>query len=240
MLISVGALIVSYIFPLAVYFYLKSAHKDDPGYRKDCRKLLLRGLLLGFPVFGFSLLCNILFAITHISDKYPFLKIVFKAFVLAAFSEELMKYLLAKKVIRKNLASVSFLDVMAYTTISAIGFELMEAVFYMFSTNVPQILVRGITNMHAAFGLIMGFILAKGYKKNGKAAVVPAVFVTALIHGLYDLCLDESLVETFCGFIALLLAVFCLVLNIRNFFFMRKARKDPYYTAPLFAENETA
>ena len=80
-----------------------------------------------------------------------------------------MKYLLARKTIRKNHSRVSFLDLMSYTAISAIGFELMEAVIYFFSTNIPQILVRGITNMHAAFGLTMGFILAKKYKKNPKA-----------------------------------------------------------------------
>jgi hypothetical protein len=51
----------------------------------------------------------------------------------------------------------------------------------MFSTNVPQILVRGVTSMHAAFGLIMG-------------------------------------------------------LNLYNFYWMSKARKNPYYTDPLFPE----
>ena len=237
MLILAGALLVSLIFPIALYLFLRSAHKGDEEYKKDCSRLLLHGLLLGFPVFGFSLLCNIVFRITHISDAFPFAETVFKAFILHAFSEELMKYLLARKTIRKNHSRVSFLDLMSFTAISAIGFELMEAVIYFFSTNIPQILVRGITNMHAAFGLTTGFILAKKYKKNPKASAAVAVLVPTLFHGVYDLCLDDALVERWGG-LSLLIAILCLILTIAVYFFMAKARKKEYYTQPLFPEAE--
>ena len=234
--VAIGALLVSFIFPLSIYFFLKNAHKEDEKYRNDCRSLLLKGLLLGFPVFGFSLLCSILFSLSHISEKYPYAEKVFSAFVLAALSEELMKYLLAKKVAKENMATISFLDLMSFTTISAIGFELMEAVFYMFSTNIPQILVRGITSMHASFGLVMGFFLARGVKKHGKMLMFPGVLISTLIHGTYDLLVDPEILDTPWGGVALLLAFLCLVLNIYNFFFMKKARKNPYYTDPLFPE----
>ena len=238
MLILIGALLVSYVFPLATYFFLKSAHKEDLDYRKDCRKLLLNGLLLGFPVFGFSLLCNLLFSLTHIGDLYPFVKVLFQAFIVKALSEELMKYLLARKLINRRRAEISFLDVMAYTAISAIGFEIMEGFFYIFSTDVPQILVRGVTNMHAVFGLIMGYVLAKGYKKGRRKPAIPAVLASTLIHGIYDLCLHETIIDTPWGAVSLLLAFLCLVLSIYNFFFMKKARRDPYYTDPLFPETD--
>ncbi len=234
MLVLAGALLASFILPLVIYVFLRNAHKDDADYRKDCRKLLLRGLLLGFPVFGFSLLCNIIFRITHISDTYPFAEVVFRSFILMAFSEELMKYLLAKKFIKKNLSAVSFLDLMAYTTISAIGFELMESVAYVFSSSAAQVLVRGITCMHAAFGLIMGYFLARGIRRGGKMSMMPAVLISTLIHGTYDLCLDPSVFDTKLGDLALVLAFLSLLLNLNNFRFMRKARKDAYYTDPLF------
>ena len=236
MLILVGALLASYLVPLALYFYLRSAHKDDKDYKKDCWNLLWNGLMLGFPVFGFSLLCYILFKVSHISDRFPIIEVFFSAFILKAFSEELMKYLLANKTIRKNHANLSFLDLMAFTTISAIGFELMEAVVYMFESNVPQILVRGITNMHAVFGLIMGYIIAKGYKKGNKNPVPLGIFVSTMIHGIYDLCLDEAFDATDWGMLSLLIAFICLIINIVNYIFMNKARKDPYYTDPLFPE----
>ena len=245
MLVLLSALLVSYIFPFAIYFFLRNAHKEDTGYKKDCRKLLLKGLLLGFPVFGFSLLCNIIFRFTHISDVYPFIEVIFRSFILMAFSEELMKYLLAKGTLRKNLSTISFLDIMAYTTISAIGFELMESVVYLFSSNVPQILMRGVTCMHASFGLIMGYFLAKGIKKNGKMTMIPAVLISTLVHGTYDFILDPSIFDTHWGDLALVLAFLCLVLNLYNFYFMSKARKKSYYVDPLFphlsgSEDETA
>ena len=234
MLIVIGALLVSAIFPFVIYFFLRNAHQDSAVCRKDCRKLFLSGLLLGFPVFGLSFLCSILFSLTHISDKYPFAKAVFSAFVLKAFSEELMKYFLAKRIIEKNRATVSFLDLMACAAISAIGFEIMEGIFYAFSSNVPQILVRGIPCMHAAFGLVMGFFLALGIRKNGKVSMIPAVVISTLIHGTYDLCLDETISETDWGLLALLLALLSLVLNVYSFSFMKKARKKEYYSEPLF------
>ena len=66
----------------------------------------------------------------------------------------------------------------------------------MFSSNVAQILVSGVTNMHAAFGLIMGYILAKGYRKSRKKPAILAILVSTLIHGLYDLCLHETIIDT--------------------------------------------
>ena len=235
MAILILALLGSYIVPLGVYFFLKSARKEDKDFQKDCRNLLLNGLLLGFPVFGFSLVCNIIFNLLHLNDNL-IVNLLLSNFVLKALSEELMKYLLAKKIIDKNHAKVSFLDLMTYTTISAIGFELMEAFVYIFYSNVGQILVRGLTNMHAAFGMIMGYIMARGYKKKAKNPVILGLIVPIIIHGVYDLCLSEYLAETDWGMLSLLIAFICLIINIATVIFMLKARKNPYYTEPLFPE----
>ena len=122
MIVTIGALLASFIVPLAMFFFMKSAHKDDENYQKDCNTLLLKGSLLAPPVFLFSLAMNLLFAFVFKGNASPLLKALFKAFFLAAFSEEVMKYLVANKTIQNNKAKVSFLDVMAYTCIAAIGF----------------------------------------------------------------------------------------------------------------------
>ena len=98
MAILILALLGSYVVPLGVYFFLKSARKEDKDFQKDCRNLLLNGLLLGFPVFGFSLVCNIIFNLLHLNDNL-IVNLLLSNFVLKALSEELMKYLLAKKII---------------------------------------------------------------------------------------------------------------------------------------------
>lgn len=238
MLVTIGALLLSYILPLTLYFFLRAAHGDDAAYKKDCRSLLLNGLLLGFPVFGFSLLCGLLFRLTRLGDAHPLLELLFKNFVMLALSEELMKYLSARRIINKNRAQLSFLDLMAYTMISAIGFELMESAVYLFTSSVPQVLVRGVTNMHAVFGMIMGFLLASLYRKGSRLPLLPALLIPTLIHGLYDLGVSERFVNTPLGGVSLLLAVLCLGLNIAAFFFFRKKRRDPRFTAPLFPQTE--
>ena len=232
MIVALLALLASYIHPIGMYLYLRKINNSD-SFKKDCFNLLWNGLLLGFPVFGFSLLCNIIFNVSHISDKLPVLKMLFSAFILKAFSEELMKYILSRKKINKNKETISFLELMAFTCISAIGFEIMEAFVYFFSTNIPQILVRGITNMHAAFGLLMGYIIAKGYKSGKKNPEILGILIPTVIHGVYDLCLEESLMDKWGG-ISLAIAAASLIFNIYIFFFIRKAKKDPYYTDPLF------
>ena len=235
MLIAVGALLVSFIFPIVMFFYIRNAHKDNPEYKKDCNSLLLKGALLVLPAFGFSLVCAIVFKITHLGDRFPFVELLFSNFVLKALSEELMKYLCARKVINKNHSTVSILDYMAYTAITAIGFELLEAFVYMFSTNVPQILIRGITNMHAAFGLTMGYIAARRYKDNKKYPVLIGLACAIAIHGIYDLCLAPTLIDKWGG-ISLFIAVICLIINVVFFIFSRKVRNNPYYTEPIFQE----
>lgn len=238
MLLSVGVLMIASVFPLFTFFFLRSGHKDNPDYRKDCRNLLLNGMLVGLPVFGFSFVCNILFNLTGFGDKYPLLRLVFDDLVLAAFSEELMKFLCAGKMIRKNRAHISYLDVIAFPAIVAVGFELVESVVYLFSSDPMQILVRGVTNMHAAFGLMQGFFLAQGFRKNRKAPHVLAVLIPTLIHALYNFGLGKTMVDTAWGGVSLLLAVLCLVLNIVAIFRIRKARKDPELTRPLFSEED--
>ena len=235
MLILVGALLLSYAVPLAMYFFLRGIRKDDANYKKNCWDLLWNGTLLGLPVFGFSLLCSIIFTFTGLKKNYPALEMIFSNFILKAFSEELMKYLPVRRIINKNRGSVSFLDIMAYCCISAMGFEIMESIVYIFSSSAGQILVRGFTNMHGAFGLTMGFIMALGYKKKWKNPVIPAIAAAVIIHGLYDLCLAETLSDDW-GFISVIIAGICVIINVASVIFILKKKKDPYYTGPLFPE----
>ena len=63
--------------------------------------------------------------------------------------------------------------------------------------------------------------------------MIPAVIISTLVHGTYDFLLDPLVFDTHWGDLALVLALLCLALNLYNFRFMKKARKDPYYTDPL-------
>ncbi len=229
------ALLIASVVPVGTFFFLRGLRGDDPAYKRACSKLLGKGILLVFPVFGFSLLLRLTFGLTGLYDLSPVLRPVLKAVFLEAFAEEWMKHRAAKKTIERERPRVSFLDVMAFSAVSAIGFELLESVAYMFYTDTAQILVRGISNMHCSFGLIQGWLLARGYKNGRARPAVAAVLVPTAVHAVYNLLLDELFEDTAWGLVSLLIAVLCLALNVYAFFFVKR-KKIPYYTDPLFPE----
>ena len=104
---------------------------------------------------------NIAWNISGSGASSLLLKAAFKAFIIAAFVEEFIKYLTANKVIRKNNDKVSWLDCIAFVAIVGIGFQLIETVVYMVESNPIQILVRGFTMGHPVYGILMGFFIGK-------------------------------------------------------------------------------
>lgn len=236
MAILIAALAASYILPLSQFFYLRSLYKNDPERKKECGKLLLRGVATCVPVFFFSLASRIIFNVLHLGDAGQLVADLFMCFVTYALSEEWMKYLATRKALKKFHSKISYLDVIAFSCIPGIGFEILESIFYFFGANVPQILVRGLSNMHAVFGLIVGLFIAKGYKKGQMNAPVLAIACSTFVHGLYDFGIRGDNVETWLGGVSLALAIACFIASVYLFFWVKKMKKDPYYTDPLFPE----
>ena len=119
--------------------------------------------------------------------------------------------------------------------IAAIGYEIVGSAVCLISSNVPQILLRGVAVMHASFALITGYINARGYKKDRNPGPL-GILVSTLIYGIYDPVLDESVVDTSWGGPAMAIALMCLIINILNSFFLCNAGKYSYCSDPLFGE----
>ena len=235
MLINIIALIVSYIPAAALFFYLKGLKKDDEAYQKNCLKLLGKGVLSSVGVTLVSGLISLAWHLTGMDKISPLLTAAFKCFVVYAFAEELVKFLNANKTVRENQATVSWLDVMAYMSIVAIGFHIIESLLYFFSTNTIEILVRGITAGHPTYGLLMGYFMGKAGYTGQKKYRVLGLLAPIMLHGLYDFGLAEEFIALndnliFFVFIILLITI-CLF--FRMIFFIRKVRHEEKYTAPL-------
>ena len=238
--VVVAALLASYIIPLSLFFYLRSLYKNDPELKKECGKLLLRGVGTCVPVFFFSFASRIVFNLLHLGDLGQIVADLFMCFVTYALSEEWMKYLATRKSLKKFHSKISYLDVIAFSIIPGIGFEILEAAVYLLESNVPQILVRGISNMHAVFGLIVGVFIARGYKKGNLNAPILGIAASTFVHGLYDFGIHGDNADTWLGGVSLFLAFASLIATIYTFFRIRKIRKDSYYTEPLFPEEAVA
>lgn len=229
------ALLVSYIPAFVFYFWFKSL-KQNKEYKDNCRKLLLLGIASSAGVVLFSLVASILWGLSGLDEISPILDEAFSAFILAALSEEFVKGLVARKNIQQHRATVTWIDMIVFTGIVGIGFHLLESVVYMFSTNIGQILVRGVTSMHMTFGLIMGYYNGKAIAKNKPFYKVLAFFIPWLIHGVYDFTLGDK-IEEWCEylivgpFVALFATLIYLIVII---IFIIKSRKNNRNLEPLF------
>ena len=137
--------------------------------------------------------------------------------------------------IRKNRETVSRLDCMAFCAIVGIGFQVIETVVYLIESNVIQILVRGFTMGHPAYGMLMGCIIGKSLYEGKKSYRFKAIAVPLLLHGMYDFSLagefqaiNDNLV--FVPFILIFIELFILIRSLR---LIKRERKGETYTKPL-------
>ena len=237
-MIEIIALIISFLPPVILYFWLRGLKKEDPEYKKNCRKLLIGGVLCTGLVVLFSLTMNILWNVAGFDRFGALAKAAFSDFILASMSEELMKFFIARKTIRKKISEVSYSDCIAFVAIVGIGFGLAESLVYFFSTNWIQILVRGLFIMHASFGMLMGRFIARNLQTGRRSYMAAAIILPWFLHGMYDFsladefgALNDNLV--FVPFIILLITV---IIGIRSVLKLRKAKKNNELYEPLVQE----
>ena len=236
MAIMVLVLLASFIPSVLLFLFLRK-NKDDGDYRKSCDKLLWQGVLITTAVGLADAAVVLLWRLTGIGEKNRIVDLLFRTFVVNATVEETMKFLTGKKFIKKDLAKVSRLDVIAYMAIAAMGFGLFEDIFYMFQTNIGQILVRGFLMGHVGYGMIMGRLYGKGMKEGKTLYKVLGILVPILLHGLYNFSLGEDLPEVF-NFVVVTETFIVTAYLIYSIFFIRKKRNDPEFTDPIYPEKK--
>ena len=143
------------------------------------------------------------------------------SYVVIAFSEEFVKYLILvfyaypKKVFNEPL------DGILYSVMIGMGFATLENVLYADRFGMQTIIFRAFTAVpaHAIFAIIMGYFvgLAKFNPKNRFKLLALGLFFPVIIHGTYDLFLLQQYYE-----LLMLLAI--VTLCISAFFAIRVIR----------------
>ncbi len=240
MIMLILAYLVSLIPMLAVFFYFRNGvlrfSQTLNEHQKLCDKAFVYGLLSTVFVVLVSATLHIGGNILGVRSLDPVPQAMYHTVIVLAFAEELMKFTMFLQLIRKNPQhQFTWLEVIIYMVCVATGFELLESVVYAFGSGVGHMLVRGITDMHAGFGFVMGYFYGKARTTGNKAYYVPAFLIPWFMHGLYDFALSEEINAVFdwFGMIALLLAVICAVLLVYMILFMRKAKNKKVYMTPL-------
>ena len=234
MILALIGMIVSYIPALLLFRYLRNLHEDE-GHHKDCDKLLINGILCSLGVAFLDLLITIGWNALGLAKDMPLVRELFDSFVIAALVEETVKHATAGKMVRKNYDKVSWLDCIAYFGIVGIGFQIIETVVYMIESNIGQILVRGLTMGHPAYGMLMGYYVGKRHKTGKKSYEVFGFLLLVFLHGMYDFSLSDEFeaINDNLVVVPFILVAIDLFILIRMLILIRKERKGTEYTEAL-------
>ncbi len=160
------------------------------AYRRDIRKaqeprLVFRAFLLGFVAAVVAILGGFIIA-PAAGLLPPFAALLYRAFIVAAFTEESAKLLVVLLLIRPHQQFDEITDGVVYTIAAALGFAFLENVLYSGGTT-GVLVIRAVTAvpLHAIAGGIMGYYVGLSkFDRDADLAWGPAAAI--LIHGLYN------------------------------------------------------
>jgi RsiW-degrading membrane proteinase PrsW (M82 family) len=149
--------------------------------------------------------------------------IVYTAFIVAGFTEELIKRGVVMNFAFKHPAFNEKLDGIIYAVFASLGFATAENVVYVvfrFSTNPYVGLSRGIFSVpaHMLFAITMGYYLSLSkfciYPKLSKSYYRKALTIPMILHGIFDFILMYGNGFVFLAFIPFV--VYLWVVNLRK------------------------
>lgn len=229
------SILVSVIPSVLVYRWIKN--KGDKGYQELCRFSIRKGMVSILPVT----LVSAGFAIVGVIGKLlipninPILYKAYYNIIALAFSEELVKFLYFKKVLKETSYKYSWFDVVIVMTLVGLGFGCIENIVFSINSGIIPMLIKGISISHAGYGFIMGWFYGKKLKTNKNIYGVLGFVIPWLIHGLFDFGLSPELIklnDNF-AFISIILELVSIVIVFLIIGFVRKKKDVPIYKKKL-------
>ena len=179
-------LAVAPVVIIAFYIYIRDKYEKEP------LKILLLSIIAGC-ISVIPILFLEEFLMIFESNFFGYANAFYNSFVVAAFSEELFKFLALYLLIWKSTEFNEKFDGIVYAVFVSLGFALVENVMYVFNNGAHVAYARAFTAVpaHALFGVSMGFHfgIAKFYSKKRHLHLVYALAVPIILHGVYDFIL---------------------------------------------------
>lgn len=179
------------VFIILTYIYYR-----DKWEREPLRRLLwaiLLGCLTVIPVYFMESYLLVFIDSLNISKRvYALLN----AFLVAAFSEELFKFLAVILLIWRSKHFSEKYDGIVYSVFVSLGFAMIENINYVFNLGLQSAFTRAITAVpaHALFGVAMGYHLsfARFSLFFRSRNIAFAILVPIGLHGVYDFILMSA------------------------------------------------
>lgn len=177
------------------YFYLKKDTHPEP------KEMVLKVFILGMLSACLAAVFEIL-VLKIIPDK-SFLTLIIESFVLVAFVEEFVKFMVVRIYVLDNPELDEPFDVMLYMVIAALGFATLENIVLFFGTEHPQTvgialsfaLLRflGAVFLHTLTSGILGFFMARSFylPKNKNLFLCLGFLLAIFFHGIYNITILE-------------------------------------------------
>ena len=212
------------VFLLAIFIYSKDSVKEPTS-------LLLGLFVSGFLAAVLVVLIDVLFSvfipdffITDNVKDVSFFKLFSSVLLGLALVEEFCKWLMIRFLGYNHKDFDQFYDIIVYSTFVALGFAMIENIFYVVPGGLSLGLFRAIFSIpgHASFGVFMGLFLglAKFYEKKdivlSKIYMFYAVLVPTLLHTIYNFCLLANKTVFFIVFIIFIIILYIAALTIIN------------------------
>lgn len=220
-------LVIISVLPTIVF--MRNVYKKDK-VEKEPISLIIKLFILG----GFSIIVAGIgeFILDEIAQKTSIVNIsivynLVMAFVIVAFVEETVKFLILKLFTWKNNDFNYTFDAVVYAVAVGLGFAAFENIAYVFAGGVLASILRAVTAIpaHMTFAILMGVYYGKAKVceiKNDRIGkrnnLIKSLLIPILYHGIYDFCLFEGRVIFLIIFMVLLVGIYIILFRNLNEF----------------------
>jgi len=193
------------VIMILLYVYYRDKHEKEP-----IGKLIL-SVVMGAVAVIPILIIEILMSIPS-SWMQGYLQAGWDAFVVAAFTEEMFKFLVIMIFIWRSKHFNEPFDGIVYSVYVSLGFALVENILYVVGGGTSTALVRALTAVpaHATFAVVMGFYIGRAkYSKRHRGGLLFAALASAIVlHGIYDFILMSGVPWFLLVFIPFLIGMY--------------------------------
>ncbi len=175
---------------VALYIYFKDKYDKEPILMLI--KALVLGMLIVLPVYVMETLLMKFMPILEFSSR---LSAFYNAFVVAAFSEEIWKFIALFFLIWKSKEFDERIDGIVYAVFVSLGFAWVENIMYVMEGGMNVAMTRAFLSVpaHALFGVTMGYYFSLSKFTNSeptrKRFFIYAIIFPIILHGVYDFIL---------------------------------------------------
>lgn len=176
------------------------------------------GMLSALPAVGLQMLA----AKTNIDSSQNLGLLLIYAFLVVAFSEELVKLAMVLIYPYPRTFFNEPMDGIVYSVMVGMGFAVVENLIYAYNHGIETVLVRAFTAVpaHAVFAIFMGYFLGLAkFHADKKWKLIGFGFLLAVgIHGLYDFFIIQQYYDWLMGFglVTLLISAYLSYLLIKD------------------------